>query len=99
MTAISDALRVAARIGRAGPFRTVRRAHADRTRRASSIVTAGTGAATVHGYCDASKSVIARVPLQPRRMCCQKRSRPTPNGDTTPIPVIATRGMPALIPL
>ena len=66
---------------------------------ASSIVSAGTGAATMHGYCEALKSVIARVPLQPRRMCCQNRSRPTPNGDTTPIPVIATRGMPALIPL
>ena len=30
--------------------------------------------------------MIARVPLQPRLMCSQKRSRPTPNGDTTPMP-------------
>ena len=36
------------------------------------------------------KSVIARVALQPRRTFCQKRSRPTPYGDTTPMPVIAT---------
>ena len=62
-------------------------------REASSMVTAGTGAATVHGKGDASKSAIARVALQPRRTWRQKQSRPTPNGDTTPIPVIATRGV------
>jgi hypothetical protein len=33
---------------------------------------------------------MARVPLHPRRTFCQKRSRPTPNGETTPMPVIAT---------
>ena len=33
----------------------------------------------------ASNSVIARVPLHPRLTLSQKRSRPTPNGDTTPI--------------
>src|SRR5205085_11369236 len=36
-------------------------------------------------------SVIARVPLQPPLTACQKRSRPTPNGDTTPMPVITIR--------
>ena len=41
---------------------------------------------------DASNSVIARVPLQPRLTCSQKRSRPTPNGDTTPMPVMTMRG-------
>ena len=51
----------------------------------------GTGAATVHGNGDASKSVIARVALQPRLTWRQNRSRPTPYGDTTPMPVIATR--------
>ena len=59
---------------------------------ASSIVTGGTGAATPHVNADVSNSVIARVPLQPRRTCSQNRSRPTPNGETTPIPVIATCG-------
>jgi hypothetical protein len=33
------------------------------------------------------------VALQPLRTPRQKQSRPTPNGDTTPIPVIATRGV------
>jgi hypothetical protein len=59
---------------------------------ASSIVTAGTGAATPHANPDTSNSVIARVALQPSRTDRQNASRPTPNGDTTPIPVIATRG-------
>ena len=36
--------------------------------------------------------MIARVPLQPRLTWSQKRSRPTPNGETTPMPVITTRG-------
>ena len=54
--------------------------------------TVGTGAATAHGNADASKSVIARVALQPRLTWRQKQSRPTPYGDTTPMPVIATRG-------
>ena len=58
----------------------------------SSIVTFDTGAATRLPKADASKSAIARVPLQPRLTCSQKRSRPTPNGDTTPIPVMTTRG-------
>ena len=44
----------------------------------SSIDTAGTGAATMQPYGAASKSAIARVALQRRRTCCQKRSRPTP---------------------
>src|SRR3954454_23668779 len=35
---------------------------------------------------------MARVPLEPRLMPSQKRSRPTPNGETTPMPVITTRG-------
>ena len=34
---------------------------------------------------------MARVPLQPRLTCCQKRSRPTPNGETTPMPLMTTR--------
>ena len=58
---------------------------------ASSMVTGGTGAATPQGKADASNSVIARVPLQPRFIESQKRWRPTPNGETTPMPVIATR--------
>ena len=59
----------------------------------SSIVTFDTGAATRHPNVDASKSVIARVPLQPPLTWSQKRSRPTPNGDTTPMPVMTTRGV------
>jgi protein-S-isoprenylcysteine O-methyltransferase Ste14 len=35
---------------------------------------------------------MARVPLWPVRMASQNVSRPTPNADTTPMPVIATRG-------
>jgi hypothetical protein len=59
---------------------------------ASSIVMdEGTGAATMQGNAEASKSVMARVALQPRLTCVQKRSRPTPYGDTTPIPLITTR--------
>src|SRR5438045_5296649 len=57
----------------------------------SSIDTSETGAATRQARSDASNSVIARVPLQPRLTCCQKRSRPTPNGETTPMPVTTTR--------
>jgi len=34
----------------------------------------------------------AQVPLAPREIASQNTSRPTPNGDTTPMPVIATRG-------
>jgi hypothetical protein len=60
---------------------------------ASSMLTGGTGAATVQGNADASKSTMARVPLQPRRTWRQKQSRPTPKGETTPIPVMATRGI------
>src|SRR2546430_1969633 len=60
----------------------------------SSIVTLATGAATRHAKSDASKSVMVRVPLQPRLTCSQKRSRPTPNGETTPIPVMTTLGSP-----
>ena len=52
---------------------------------------AGTGAATWQGYMEASKSAIARVPLHPRLTPLQKRSRPTPYGDTTPIPLMTTR--------
>jgi hypothetical protein len=37
---------------------------------------------------------MAFVPLSPRLMCDQKRSRPTPNGETTPIPLITTLGCP-----
>ena len=35
---------------------------------------------------------MLRVALQPRLTWRQKQSRPTPYGDTTPMPVIATRG-------
>ena len=65
--------------------------------KASVMLTCGTGAATVHGNRDASKSVIARVPLQPAVTCRQNRSRPTPYGETTPMPVIATRGVAAVM--
>src|SRR5688572_15189414 len=51
-------------------------------------------AATRDGSSEASKSAISRVALQPRLMWSQKRSRPTPNGDTTPIPLTTTRGDP-----
>ena len=53
--------------------------------------TSDTGAATRQANSEASKSLIARVPLHPRLMDSQNRSRPTPKGDTTPMPVIATR--------
>src|SRR5690348_11006011 len=52
----------------------------------------GTDARTRDVNCDASNSVTARVPLRPRLTDDQNRSRPTPNGETTPMPVIATRG-------
>jgi len=45
----------------------------------------------VHGNGEASKSVMARVALQPRETCVQNRSRPTPYGDTAPIPLMTTR--------
>ena len=38
--------------------------------------------------------MMLRVALQPRLTCRQKQSRPTPYGETTPMPVIATRGRP-----
>ena len=57
---------------------------------ASSIETGGTQAATWQGYVETSNCVMARVPLQPRLTCCQKRSRPTPNGETTPMPLMTT---------
>jgi hypothetical protein len=52
-----------------------------------------TGAATRHAKSDASNSVMARVPLQPPLTNCQNRSRPTPNGETTPMPVITIRSV------
>ena len=52
----------------------------------------GSGAATWQANAEASNSSIARVPLTPRVTWSQKRSRPTPNGDTTPMPVMAMRG-------
>src|SRR5262245_34248103 len=60
----------------------------------SAGLTGGTGAATRHGNGEGSKSVIARVPLQPRLTCDQKHSRPTPKGETAPMPVMTTRGPP-----
>jgi len=57
----------------------------------SSIDSDGSGAATRQANSDASKSVIARVPLQPRLRHYQKRSRPTPNGVTAPMPVMTMR--------
>ena len=63
------------------------------------MVTGGTGAATRQPNSDASNSVIARVALQAPLMWSQKRSRPTPNGDTTPMPVMTTRGAPACFTL
>src|SRR5580765_3282042 len=59
----------------------------------SPIVTPSTGAATRHARSEASNAVIARVALQPAVTHSQNRSRPTPNGETTPMPVITTRGM------
>src|SRR4051812_37326164 len=55
------------------------------------MVTPSTGAATRHVELDTSNSSMARVPLHPRLTQSQKRSRPTPNGDTTPIPLMTTR--------
>src|SRR4051812_1308869 len=57
----------------------------------SMLIVDGTGAATVHGNSDASKSVMVRVALQPRLTQVQKRSRPTPYGETTPMPLMTTR--------
>src|SRR5262245_40377441 len=57
----------------------------------SAIVTPLTGAATRQAKSDASNSVMARVPLQPRLTACQNRSRPAPNGDTTPMPEMTMR--------
>jgi hypothetical protein len=37
---------------------------------------------------------MARVPLTPRLTLRQKQSRPAPNGETTPIPLMTTRGKP-----
>jgi hypothetical protein len=37
---------------------------------------------------------MARVPLTPRLMLRQKHSRPAPKGETTPIPLMTTRGSP-----
>jgi protein-S-isoprenylcysteine O-methyltransferase Ste14 len=37
--------------------------------------------------------VIARTALRPERMPFQKHSRPTPKGETTPMPVMETRGV------
>jgi hypothetical protein len=37
---------------------------------------------------------MARVPLTPRLMLRQKQSRPAPKGETTPIPLMTTRGTP-----
>ena len=81
--------RVALRIGAVARDPRCRRRRAPGRRRWS---TPGTGAATRQANPEASNSVIARVPLQPRLTCSQKRSRPTPNGDTTPMPVMTTRG-------
>src|SRR5215510_8208478 len=61
---------------------------------ADSIDTGGTDAATRHGKLDASNCVMARVPLTPRLTLRQKQSRPAPKGDTTPIPLMTTRGSP-----
>ncbi len=52
----------------------------------------GTEAAIVHGNRDTSNSVMGRTPLRPRLTLSQNTSRPVPNGDTTPIPEIATHG-------
>ncbi len=54
--------------------------------------TGGTQAATWHGEVETSNCVMARVPLSPRATPSQKRSRPTPNGETTPMPVMTTPG-------
>src|SRR5689334_11383498 len=92
ITAISDALEY--RRGSGRPLRSPRPFGArSAISTASSIETGGTGAATAHGNCEASNSVIARVALQPRLTWRQKLSRPTPYGETTPMPVIATRGV------
>src|SRR5262245_15897584 len=61
--------------------------------------TAGTGAATRHPKSDASKSVMARVPLQPCATHSQKRSRPMPNGEATPMPVMTIRDALMLWPI
>lgn len=60
--------------------------------------TVGTAAATWQGKVEASNSVIARVPLCPFLIASQNFSRPAPKAETTPIPVIATRGW-ATVPI
>ena len=52
---------------------------------------AGDGRRDAAGELRRVESVIARVPLQPPLTCSQKRSRPTPNGETTPMPVMTMR--------
>jgi hypothetical protein len=56
------------------------------------LIVEGTGAATEQGKAEASNSVMARVALQPRLAHVQKRSRPTPYGETTPMPLMTTLG-------
>jgi hypothetical protein len=55
------------------------------------MVIGGVGAATRQGNVDTSNSVIARVPLTPRLTWSQKRSRPTPKQELTPMPEITIR--------
>src|SRR4029450_6794720 len=80
MTAISEALEYRLGSARPGcgasPARSVMMVP-------SSMVTAGTGAATVQGNGDASESRMRGVALQPPLTCRQKQSRPTPEGDAT----------------
>ena len=54
------------------------------------MLTGGTAAATRQGNPLVSNSVMARVPLWPRVTQSQNRSRPTPKGETTPIPLMTT---------
>src|SRR4029453_640030 len=61
---------------------------------ADSIDTGGTDAAPRTGKVDPANVVMARVPLTPPLTLRQKQSRPAPNGDTTPIPLMTTRGSP-----
>lgn len=60
----------------------------------SSIVMPVTGAATREENSAASNSAMARVALHPPRTWSQNRCRPMPKGDTTPMPVMTTRGRP-----
>src|SRR5687768_14881852 len=59
------------------------------------MVTDGTHAATWQGEFETSNCVIALVALSPRESASQNRSRPTPKGETTPMPVITTPGCPS----